>query len=152
LDFHAYRSDPVVTQYQGFDVMNLSQAHDFIISQKDKAFGQSEEWAQYGIVHRQLDKLIGDCAIRLDASGSQSAEIGITLSRLYQKQGFAQEALKGILNWLFNHTEVVRVVMVTDAENTPSVNLLEQTGFISKAFHTIWFKGRWSMEITHLLP
>lgn len=150
-DFHLYRSDPVVAQYQGFDVMSVDQALDFIIRQQDREFGQSGEWVQYGIVHRHLNKLIGDCAIKLDADESQSAEIGITLSRPFQKKGFAQEALKGILNWIFEQTKVVRVVMVTDGANTPSVNLLERTGFRLEASHTVWFKGRWSREFHYAM-
>lgn len=35
-NFHAYRSNPEVTKYQGFDVFTMEQAESFIISQKIK--------------------------------------------------------------------------------------------------------------------
>jgi RimJ/RimL family protein N-acetyltransferase len=30
-DFHIYRSNPDVTKYQGFDIMTIEQADEFII-------------------------------------------------------------------------------------------------------------------------
>ncbi|MFZ1311336.1 MAG: GNAT family N-acetyltransferase, partial [Chitinophagaceae bacterium] len=45
--FHAYRSDPEVTKYQGFDVFSMMQAEDFINAQADKEFGKAGEWVQY---------------------------------------------------------------------------------------------------------
>ena len=48
-DFHFYRANPDVTKYQGFDVMTVEQASEFIEGQLDKEFGKAGEWVQYGI-------------------------------------------------------------------------------------------------------
>ncbi len=39
-DFHMYRSNPEVTKYQGFDVMTIEQAENFIKKNSTKHFGK----------------------------------------------------------------------------------------------------------------
>lgn len=41
-DFHAYRSNPEVTKYQGFDVFSFEQAKQFIQENSTKHFGYGE--------------------------------------------------------------------------------------------------------------
>ncbi len=128
-DFFEYRSNPEVTEYQGFDVMTLSETERFIISQCKKEFGILGEWVQYGIEERMSGRLVGDCAIRLLEEESESAEIGITISHLHQRKGFAKEVMNGILKFLFDKKNIHRVVELTDVKNTASVNLLKSCGF-----------------------
>lgn len=85
-DFHIYRSDPEVTKYQGFDVMTIEQAEEFIKENSTKHFGKAGEWVQYGIENRETRQLVGDCAIRLHQYDTRIAEIGITISHLEQKK------------------------------------------------------------------
>ena len=148
LEFHIYRSNPEVTKFQGFDVMTIEQAEEFINSQSEKLFGQLGEWVQYAIVNNVTEKLIGDCAIKLDQHDSRIAEIGITISHLHQKNGYAQEALLGIMNWLFNIKKIHRVVEIVDVENTASINLLKSIGFKQEGhfIENIFFKGKWGSE------
>jgi len=86
IDFHIYRSNPEVTKYQGFDVMTIEQAEEFIKNNSKKHFGKAGEWVQYGIENKETKQLIGDCAIKLDQYDTRIAEIGITISHLEQKK------------------------------------------------------------------
>jgi len=45
-DFYIYRSNPEVTKYQGFDVMTIEQAEEFIKDNAAKNFGKEGEWVQ----------------------------------------------------------------------------------------------------------
>ncbi len=81
-DFHIYRSNPEVTKYQGFDVMTIEQAKEFIKGQLGKEFGNAGEWVQYGIEIKNTGKIVGDCAIKLNQFDARIAEIGITISHL----------------------------------------------------------------------
>ncbi len=152
-DFHKYRSNPEVTKYQGFDVMTLPQAEKFIKDNSEKHFGKAGEWVQYGIENIGTKKLIGDCAIKLDPNNRRIAEIGITISHLEQKKGFAKESLVGILTFLFDNKELHRVVGIVDAENTPSINLLRSTGFRLEGhfIENIFFKGKWASEFQYAM-
>ncbi|MEO7962269.1 MAG: GNAT family N-acetyltransferase [Ginsengibacter sp.] len=146
-EFYAYRSNPEVTKYQGFDVMTMEEAKKFIEEQKDQEFGKVGEWVQYGIENLKTKKVIGDCAVKLDALENRIAEVGITISDLHQKQGYAKETLKGLLSFLFNNN-ICRVVETVDSENVAAVSLLRSIGFRQEAhfIENIFFKGEWASE------
>ena len=152
-DFHLYRSNPEVTKYQGFDVMTIEQAKQFINDNSTKHFGNAGEWVQYGIENIETRQLIGDCAIKLDQYDTRIAEIGITISNLEQKKGFAKEVLLGILTFLFDNKEIHRVVEIVDAENIASINLLKSTGFKQEGhfIENIFFKGKWGSEFQYAM-
>lgn len=152
-DFHSYRSNPEITKYQGFDVMTIEQAEEFIKDNSPKHFGKAGEWVQYGIENRETGKLIGDCAIKLDLYDTRIAEIGITISHLEQQKGFAKEVLLGILSFLFDKKEIHRVVEIVDVENTASINLLKSTGFRQEGhfIENIFFKGKWGSEYQYAM-
>jgi len=152
-DFHSYRSNPEITKYQGFDVMDIQQAEDFIKEQIDKKFGKAGEWVQYGIENRSTGKIIGDCAIKLGQNDVRIAEIGITISCLFQRKGYAKEVLSGILTFLFNEKEIHRVVEIVDARNIASINLLKSTGFRQEGhfIDNVFFKGKWGSEFQYAM-
>lgn len=147
-NFHLYRSNPDIAKYQNFNVMTLEQADTFIEKNADKQFGQPGEWVQYGIENKATRKLIGDCAIHLKYDDPRMAEVGITLSHLEQKKGYAKEALLGILSFLFDAKGLHRVVETVDAENTASLNLMKSIGFRQEGhfIENIFFKGKWGSE------
>lgn len=152
-DFHSYRSNPEVTLYQGFDVMNKTQALEFIKVQKDNIFGSPGKWGQYGIIEMRTNKLIGDCAIKLTENDPRIAEIGMTLNPHFQKQGFAKEAMIGIITWLFDVKGIHRISEIVDVENFSSIKLLESLGF-NKEGHfveNIFFNGKWGSEFQYAM-
>lgn len=146
--FHAYRSNPEVTKYQGFDVFSLQQAEDFIREHADKTFGRAGEWVQYGIENKTTGRFIGDCAVKLDGSDTRLAEIGITISPAEQQKGYARETLLSILDFLFRLPGFHRVTETVDAENIASIQLLKSTGFRQEGhfIENIFFKGQWGSE------
>lgn len=147
-DFHIYRSNPDVTKYQGFDVMSLEEAETFIKENSTKNFGKAGEWVQYAIENKITGRLIGDCAIKLDKYDIRIAEIGITISHLEQKKGFAKETLLALMSFLFDEKQVHRIVEIVDTENLASVNLLKTAGFKQEGhfIENIFFKGKWGSE------
>lgn len=152
-NFHLYRSNPEVTKYQGFDVMSIEQAEEFIKGNANKYFGTAGEWVQYAIEDKQTKKLIGDCAVKLEQYDVRIAEIGITISHLEQKKGYAKEVLSGILKFLFEEKNLHRVVEIVDAENIASINLLKSTGFRLEGYfiENIFFKGKWGSEYQYAM-
>lgn len=152
-DFHIYRSNPEVTKYQGFDVMTIERAAEFIQEQQDKVFGKAGQWIQYGIENKSTSKIVGDCAIKLDSHDVRIAEIGITISHLAQKNGYAKEAMLGILSFLFDEKNLYRVVETVDAENEASINLLKSVGFRQEGYfiENIFFKGKWGSEYQYAM-
>lgn len=147
-NFHQYRSNPEVTKYQGFDVMTKETCADFINSQAEKQFGKPGQWIQYAIENKETNQLIGDCAVKLHQYDVRLAEVGMTISDLHQKKGYAKEALSGILDWLFETQNIHRVTEIVDAENVASINLLKSLNFKQEGhfIENIFFKGKWGSE------
>lgn len=152
-DFHSYRSDPEVTKYQGFDVISIDQARKFIQNQSDVPYGELGVWSQYGIENKATKRIIGDCAIKLDQNDARIAEIGMTLSQNEQGKGFAKEALKAILAFLFDTKKIHRVEEIMDAENMGAINLVESIGFRREGhfIENIFFKGSWGSEYQYAM-
>lgn len=152
-DFYSYRSNPEVTKYQGFDVMTKETADAFIRQNSTKKFGKAGEWVQYAIENKQTGKLTGDCAIKLDKQDTRIAEIGITISHLEQRKGFAKEAMTAILGFLFDKKNIYRVVEIVDTENIASIQLLKTTGFRQEGHfvENIFFKGKWGSEFQYAM-
>lgn len=147
--FHSYRSNPEVSRYEGFDVMSIEDARQFINDNAAKQFGKAGEWVQYAIESKEAHTLVGDCAIKLHQYDPRIAEIGITISHQQQKKGFARETLLGILGFLFNIKRLHRVVEIVDVDNIASINLLKSTGFRQEGhfIENIFFKGKWGSEL-----
>jgi len=152
-NFYAYRSNPEVTKYQGFDVMDMAAAQSFIAKQTDKKFGEPGVWVQYAIENKESGNLIGDCAIKLDAYDPRIAEIGMTVAPQQQQKGYAKEAMTVILNFLFNVNFLHRVVETVDAENIASINLLKSLQFRQEGhfIENIFFKGKWGTEFQYAM-
>jgi RimJ/RimL family protein N-acetyltransferase len=144
--FAAYRSDPEVARYQSWDApLPLADA-----TRKVEEFANGDPaapgWFQYAV---DLDGvLIGDLGLNLDANLKQ-AELGFTLAPAYQGQGYATEAVRGLLDNLFVERKLHRVSAECDARNTASARLLERVGFQREGLrrsHT-WFKGEWTDDL-----
>jgi RimJ/RimL family protein N-acetyltransferase len=147
-DFYQYRSKPEIARYQGFDPFSREQACGFIAAQKEKVFGTPGEWMQFGIELSKTGKLVGDCAIHLQKENPLIAELGITISDLYQRRGYAKETMSGLMDFLFGKNKIHRIVETVDAENDASILLLKSLSFRQEAhfINSIFFKGKWGSE------
>ena len=147
--FAAYRSDPEVARYQGWEApFNEQQAAEFIAAMQVREPGTPGEWLQLAIQVRETGVVVGDCAFERLAREPRQAEIGITLARSWQGQGLATEALSCLLDYLFGELELHRVQANCDVENHNSMRLMERLGMRREAHfvENLWFKGRWSSE------
>lgn len=147
-DFLVYRSNPAVTQYQGFDIMDRAQAFAFIQSNAQKPFDQPDEWKQFAIVENNTQRLIGDCALHFFGHENKIAEIGMTISHLHQQKGYAKEAMQVLIHFLFEQKNVLRIHETTDAENIAAMELLKSLGFTQEGYfkENTYFKGKWGSE------
>lgn len=150
--FAAYRSDPDVARYQSWTPpFTLDQAAAFLGDMKLARPGQPGVWYQLAVERQSQPGLIGDCAFQVLADDDQQAEIGFTFSPLHQKQGYATEAVRGLLGYLFSDLRLHRVTATCDVENVASFRLLERVGMRREAHHVenIWFKGAWGSEYVY---
>src|SRR5687767_8837014 len=125
--FQTYRLDPVVGQYQGWSATSDAEATSFLAKMSAVQLFQPGSWSQIAVASTSNPVLIGDIGLFL-ASDGHHAEIGFTLRRESQGRGIATTAVREAINLLFEHTNVGRVLGITDARNVPSIRALERVG------------------------
>ncbi len=156
--FLAYRNDPEVARYQGWNVPYACEsALEFIAEMKAKQPAPGE-WLQLALELRSSplslgervegEGLIGDVAFHLMKSDPRQAYLGYSLARAHWGQGYASEAVHALLDYLFGELNLHRVVAECDVENTASQKLLERLGFRREAHlvENIFFKGQYGSE------
>ena len=138
--FQAYRHDAEVGRYQGWDPVSDEEARAFLAEMSEAPFGQPGRWLQIAIADRADDILLGDLGLFVAASGAES-ELGITLASAAQGRGLAEEAARALIDGLRTHTQVRRLVAITDTRNTPSARLLRRLGMTLEAESEAEFQG-----------
>ncbi|WGH79534.1 GNAT family N-acetyltransferase [Jannaschia ovalis] len=124
--FQAYRADPQVARYQGWEAMDDARAAEFIAwNAETPPFPTG--WWQIGIARMPEDELIGDLGLCLSADGCE-IELGITLARAAQGAGLAEEAVHLATRMVWDGTEAQRIVVNTDARNAPALALIARLG------------------------
>jgi RimJ/RimL family protein N-acetyltransferase len=149
----AYRNDPEIARYQSWESFTEEEAREFVREQKIAEPGVPGKWFQFAIEGKEAGGLIGDCALKIDPHDRRQGEIGFTLARPYQGQGYAGEAASCVLDFAFSNLDLHRVVAITDCRNRPSVALLERLGLRREGHYlqNIWFKGEWGDEYSYAI-
>jgi aminoglycoside 6'-N-acetyltransferase len=147
--FAAYRSDPDVARYQSWSPPLPLKEATRLMREFAKGDPRVAGWFQYAIALREApDVLIGDVGVLLHDNLRQ-AEIGFSLDPRYQGRGYATEAVRAMLGYLFTELKLRRVSAECDARNVPSARLLERAGFRREGLrrqHT-WAKGEWTDDL-----
>jgi RimJ/RimL family protein N-acetyltransferase len=147
--FIAYRNDPAVAKYQSWEGISEPEAHAFVQEQREIQPGEPGQEFQIAIELKEMGVLIGDCYFTIKEHDNRQAEIGYTLSRAYQRQGFATEAVSCFLTYAFLTFDLHRIIAITDCENAASVALLERLGMRREGhfLQNVWFKVSGGMNI-----
>ncbi len=144
-----YRMDPQVLKYQNWDSESPADLQKFIEDLSPNGPDTRGEWFQFGIVLKETGELIGDCGLCPSIDQPSQFEIGITIAPVFQRMGFACEALTTIMDHLMFEGESHRVYASIDPENDASIALFQKLGFRKEAhfIESYWMKGRWVDDI-----
>ena len=145
-DFQAYRSDPELARYQGWTAMTDDDAKAFIGEMASCRHFRFGAWVQLAIGCHESNRLIGDIGVHIDFE-EREAEIGFTVSSLYQRRGIASESVRAVIQMLFDQTNVLRVKGITDKRNVASTRTLMRTGMQQVGEQTVEFKGEECCEL-----
>src|SRR4026208_395624 len=92
--FAAYRGDSEAARYQAWECpYSLSEARSFIAMLHRLAPGRPGTWFQFAVTLASSGVLIGDVALRTDATDARHAELVFTFAAPHQGQGYATEAV-----------------------------------------------------------
>lgn len=81
-----------------------------------------------GIELKENKKVIGDIYIYL-IERDKKAKVAIRLNPMYHNQGLGSEAVKTMVDWCFDNTELEIIWSDVDNNNLASIRLLEKCGF-----------------------
>jgi RimJ/RimL family protein N-acetyltransferase len=151
-DFYAFRSDPEVCRYQGYQPIERENARAWLADLETRQYGQPHQWVQIALELKSDGKVIGDIGLKPE-SDVRIVEFGISMSRDYQGRGLASEALNGVIGWLFREQGVHRVTGLVDVANARSIALMERIGFRREGHLIESFddQGTWRDEYLYAL-
>ncbi len=119
-DFMIYRNNEKWMQYQGFKGLSKQEYNKALLVEPDMRAG-----AQLAIVSKESKRLIGDIYLKQEENAFW---LGYTISPANARQGYAYEAVNGIIGWL-KENGADKVLADTLPENAASISLLKKLGF-----------------------
>jgi aminoglycoside 6'-N-acetyltransferase len=152
--FSAYRSDPELARYQSWTApYSMEDAQAFLEYMNGATPGTPGSWFQLAMERHAEPGIIGDCAFQVLADDARQAQIGFTLAAAFQGQGYASEAVRALVDFLFLEYKLHRVTAICDALNLTSARLLERIGMRREGHYieNVWFKGAWGDEYLYAI-
>jgi len=147
-DLLEYQSNPEIVRYIPWPPRTLEQvktaAEDVV---KTCTFQLKEEKDYIVLVWalKSTGKVIGQSNMGLVSKENKCANIGWVTHQDFQRQGYALEASKALLNYAFTYTDVHRVIADIDSRVPHSAVLAEKLGMRREAtfLDGEFFKGEW---------
>lgn len=140
-----YRADAETNKYQGWIPETLNDMIDFIEKRIVSVPDVQGTWFQFVVIRKDNREIIGDVGLHFFDSQKSQVEIGCTISKEHQNQGFATEALNEILKFLFTGLNKHRVIASVDPRNTGSIQLMKKLGMRLEAHfrESLFVNGEW---------
>lgn len=123
----AYRSDPAVHRYQGWDRTDPEGIRNEIREMARRAPGESG-WVQFSVEERGSGTLVGDVGLSPAEDDPGVIKIGYTMAPTFQGRGYATEAVEALVAYAFKALKADLVRAYASAENTPSIRVAEKVG------------------------
>lgn len=150
--FLAYRNDPLVAQYQGWESTTADEGRAYIQSLQNIEPGDPG-WFNFAIEETATQILLGDVGLSILEQSPQQGRIGYTLAREHQGKGFATEAVRRVLDYAFGELELHRITADCDVANVASVALLERLNFRREGhfIESYFDHGQWTSEYLYAM-
>jgi [ribosomal protein S5]-alanine N-acetyltransferase len=126
-DVFAFRSDPVVQQYDEAPMLSLDEALAFIDDMR--SIRATQTFLGWGVARRESNQVIGVVALWDWDKQKRQAELGYGLAKEYWGQGLGQEAVRAVVEYGFVSLNLRWVYATTLTANRRSIQMLERLGF-----------------------
>lgn len=124
----AYRTDPEVHRYQGWDRTDVEGVRAEIALMHAREPGAPGGWVQLSVEELDGDRLVGDVGLSPSDHEPGVIKIGYTISPDHQGRGYATEAVNALIDYAFDRLGAQTVRAYASAENIPSIRLAERVG------------------------
>lgn len=133
--YRNWASDPEVTRYLTWPCHPSPEATAALLEDWAARY-EDGSYFQWAIRRKGSDEgVIGSiAAVKLDEKVN-SAEIGYCLGRAYWGQGIMPEALRAVMDYLFDEAEINRVSAYHDVNNPKSGRVMQKAGMKYEGTH-----------------
>ena len=133
----AMLSDPEVMKFSVRGVCDEEATRKFVDwCLECYAFHEIGPWA---LCEKKSGDFIGFCGVGPELVGDvEEINLGYRLARRFWHQGYATEAVKGVLQYAFDQKHCESVIVIIEPEHTASVRVTEKVGFgdyTTREFH-----------------
>jgi RimJ/RimL family protein N-acetyltransferase len=148
--FVAIRGDPDAARFQDWESFSERDGRDFLEWVRPRNPGEPG-WFQFALERKEDRTLVGDCGLRILEPDNRLARVGYTIARPYWGQGYATEAVLGMIDYAFASSPIHRITASVDPRHTASIRVLEKAGFAKEAHlrRSLWFKGEWADDAVY---
>ncbi|MDY6841846.1 MAG: GNAT family N-acetyltransferase [Pseudomonadota bacterium] len=133
----AMLSDPEVMKFSVRGVCDEEATRKFV----DWCLGcyASHGIGPWALCEKESGNFIGFCGVGPELVGDvEEINLGYRLARRFWHQGYATEAVKGVLQYAFDQKHCESVIVIIEPEHTASVRVTEKVGFgdyTTREFH-----------------
>jgi RimJ/RimL family protein N-acetyltransferase len=120
-------------------LQNLEEAR-LLVAEKREHWSVGKSFC-YGIWRKHPNEQIGQIQVKNVAWEIPSAELGYFISNSSQRQGYASESIKGILELAFQGLEFQRIFVRVLSSNRGSFSLAKRLGFLEEGLHRKSFRS-----------
>jgi len=124
----AYRSDPEVHRYQGWERTDPDGVRAEIRDMAGRAPGQPGGWIQLSVEERSTGRLVGDVGLSPADGEPGVIKVGYTIAPAFQGRGYATEAVGALVDYAFERLGADVVRAYASADNVPSIRVAEKVG------------------------
>ncbi len=139
-----FEGDPEVARFGSGIARSLEQVEAYIRVGLANAAEEPRTVWELGVVERESGILIGRVGFKRQVE-PREASIWYALRRDRWGRGYAQEAMRPLLDFGFRDLGLHRVWADVDPENTPSMRLAQKLGMRQEAHHleNVCINGEW---------
>ncbi len=146
----AYRSDPEVHRFQGWERTDPEGVRAEILEMAGRIPGDPG-WVQLSLEERATGRLVGDVGMSPAEGEPGVIKVGYTVDPAHQGRGYATEAVAALVSYAFDRLGARVVRAYASAENIASIRVAEKVGMrlIERIEHRyegeIWFGVRYEL-------
>ncbi len=137
----AYRSDPEVHRFQGWERTDVEGVRREIEDMAPRAPGEPGGWVQFTVEASERGEIVGDVGLSPDETEPGVIKVGYTMSPAHQGNGYATEAIGALVDYAFEVLEADVVRAFASAENVPSTRVAEKVGMTLMETFTREYEG-----------
>ncbi len=151
---YAIQSSDEVARWLYNDALDQEKTRDLLARKvRGSALEAEGDWLSAAVTLRDDGELVGDVALQWVSELHRCCEVGFSFNPAHQGRGYATEAVRALLPFVFETMGCHRLIGRTELRNFGSARVLEKLGMRLEArlIENEWVKGEWQSELDYAL-